>query len=96
MRTCKVTVTGLDGTSHSVEVQAATLFEAASAAITAFRQEGWAAEALTPNARLRVEVHPRPTVHEVSMKAVEQWRRSPSPSPKEFSAKRQFDKRSDR
>ena len=68
-RTCKVTVMGLDGTSHSVEVQAATLFEAASAAITAFRQEGWAADALTPNARLRVEVHPPPTVHEVTLKA---------------------------
>ena len=39
MRTCKVTVTEVDGTSHSVEVQAAALFEAASAAITALPQE---------------------------------------------------------
>jgi hypothetical protein len=40
MRTCRVTVTGVDGTSHSVDVQAASLFEAASAALTAFRQKG--------------------------------------------------------
>src|SRR5436189_6456725 len=92
LRTCRVTVTGPDGTCHSVDVQASSLFEAASAALTAFRQEGWAAEALTPNARLRVEVRPPATVHDVLLKAVEQWRRSPAPSPKDYAAKRRFSK----
>jgi hypothetical protein len=36
-----------------VNVKADTLFEAAAAAIAAFRQERWAAQALTPNATLR-------------------------------------------
>ena len=88
MRACKVIVTGLDGTVHTVEVQAATLFEAASSAISAVRQEGSAAEALTPNVRLRVEVHPPPTVHEVTLKAIEQWRRSPTTSPRDYVLKR--------
>ena len=65
-------------------------FEAAAAAIAAFRQQGWAADAFTANARLRVEVHSPPTVHEVSLKAVEQWRRSPSPSPKERSEREPY------
>ena len=91
---CKVTVTELDGISHSVEVQADALFRGCVRRITAFRQEGWAAEALTPNARPRVEVHPPPTVHEVSMEASSNGadRRA---RPKEFAAKRRLDKRGD-
>ena len=48
---------------HHVEVQASTLFEAGAAAVAAFRQEGWAAAALTPNAVLHIEVQlpPIPT-----------------------------------
>jgi hypothetical protein len=70
-------------------VQASSLFEAASAALTAFRQhQGWATEALTPNARFRVEVHHSPTVHDVPLKAIEQWQRSPTISPKEYVMKR--------
>ena len=89
LRTCRVTVTGLDGVSHSVEIQAASLYEAASAALTAFRQQpGWATDALTPNARFRVEVQHPPTVHDVPLKAIEQWRRSPTTSPKDYFMKR--------
>ena len=89
VRTCRVTVNGLDGISHSVEVQASSLFEAASVPLTAFRQQpGWATEALTPNARFRVEVQHLPTVHDVPLKAIEQWRRSPTTSPKDYVMKR--------
>jgi hypothetical protein len=63
MRACRVFVTGLDGVTHSVEVQASSLYEAAYAALTALRQHGWAEEALTPNAHLRVEVQHPATVH---------------------------------
>ena len=89
MRSCRVSVTGLDGVTHSVDVQASSLFEAASVALTAFRQhQGWATEALTPNARFRVEVQHPPTVHDVPLKAIEQWRRSPTTSPKDYVMKR--------
>ena len=65
-----------------MQVQASSLFEAAAQAVAAFREQGWAAEALKPNATLRVEVHVPPVVHDVPLKAVKQWRRSPSASPK--------------
>jgi hypothetical protein len=88
VRTCRVTATDLDGVSHHVDVQASTLFEAAAAAVAAFRQQGWAAAALTPNATLRVEVQLPPIVHDVPLKSIERWLRTPSVSPKEEMAKR--------
>jgi hypothetical protein len=89
MRSCRVSVTDLDGVTHSVDVQTSSLSEAASVALTAFRQhQGWATEALTPNARFRVEVQHPPTVRDVPLKAIEQWRRSPATSPRDYVVKR--------
>lgn len=88
VRTCRVTLRDAEGTAHEVTVQAATLFEAAAAAVATFRQQGWAAEALTPHARLRVEVQLPSIVHEVPLKAVERWLRSSSTSPKDLALKR--------
>ncbi len=73
--------------THSVDIQAATLFEAAAEAVRMFRQQGWAAAALAPHAVLRVEVRLPAVVHDVPLAAVEQWQQSPSPSPKEKLAK---------
>lgn len=73
---------------HHVDVQASTLFEAAAAALAAFRHQGWAVGALTPNATLRVEVQLPPIVHDVPLKSIERWLRTPSVSPKEEMAKR--------
>jgi hypothetical protein len=83
-----VTVRDIGGTAHHVDVQASSLFEAAAAAVAAFRQQGWAADALTPNATLRVEVQLPPIVHDVPLKALKRWVRTPSVSPKEEMAKR--------
>jgi len=81
LRTCRVTVKDLEGVAHRVEVQASTLFEAGAAAVAAFRQQGWAAEALTPNAVLHIEVQLPPITHDVPLKAIERWLRTPSVSP---------------
>ena len=80
----------LDGTTHTVTVSAATLFEAAAAAVSAFRREPWAADALTPTAVLHVEVQVPPVAHDVPLHAVERWRNGPSASPREHAAKRRF------
>ena len=79
----RVSVTGLDEVTHSVDVQASSLFEAASVALTAFRQhQGWATEALTPQRSVPSRYGNPPTVHDVPLKAIEQWRRSPATSPR--------------
>lgn len=85
-RVCKVPVRDVEGITHSVSVNASSLFEAAAAGLAAFRRQGWAAE--TPNAILRVEVQMPAVVHEVPLKAVERWLRSPSASPKNMISKR--------
>jgi hypothetical protein len=78
----------VQGVTHAVTVTAATLFEAAAAAIAMFRQESWAADALTPNAVLHLELQLPPIVHDVPLRAVERWMHSPSASPREQMTKR--------
>ena len=83
VRTCRLWVRDMEDTSHHVDVQASSMFEAAAAAVAAFRQHGWAAAALTANAIMRVEVQLPAVVHEVPLTAVDRWLRTPSTSPKE-------------
>jgi len=85
-RTCKVSITDVEGMTHSLTVSASTLFEAATAALKLFRHEEWALGALTPNAVLEVEVQLPPIVHDVPLKAVERWLQSPG-SPKDQAIK---------
>jgi hypothetical protein len=87
LRTCVVSIRDAEGSTHSVTVHASTLFEAAAAAVAAFRQEEWAADALTPAAVLRVEVQVPSVVHEIRLKSVERWARSANASPQERLAK---------
>lgn len=83
LRTCRVTLKDVEGVAHHVEVQAASLFEAGAIAVAAFRQHGWAIDALTPAATLRIEVHLPPIAHDVPLKAIERWQRTPSASPRD-------------
>ena len=89
-RACRVTIRDVDGVAHHVDVQGSTLFEAAASAVAIFREQGWAARALTANAVLRVEVRMPPVVHDVPLKAIEQWLSSPSQSPRDQLMKRQL------
>jgi len=57
-------------------------------AVAACRQQGWAAEALTPNAILHIEVQLPPITHDVPLKAIERRPRTPCVSPKEEVGKR--------
>ena len=41
LRTCKVSVSDVDGVEHSVEVTAETLYGAAAAALVAFHDDAW-------------------------------------------------------
>ena len=83
IRTCRVTLRDVDGVAHAVEVQGSSLYEAAAAALAAFKQHAWSGSALTPNAVLRIEVLAPPVVHDVPLRAVERWLQSPATSPKD-------------
>ena len=86
-RSCTISLCDSEGVTHSVQVQASSLYEAAARGVAAFREQGWAAEGLTPSAVVRVEVQVPPVVHEVPLRVVERWLRSPSASPREAAAK---------
>jgi hypothetical protein len=43
VRSCRVTIRDIDGLAHSVDVTAATLFEAVAHAIAALRRDDWVA-----------------------------------------------------
>jgi hypothetical protein len=89
-RSCRVTIRDIEGVSHQVEVTGTTLFEAAAAALAAFREQGWGVDALTPNAVLRVEVQTPAVIHDVPLKAVARWLQSPTNSPRQALVKRQL------
>jgi hypothetical protein len=44
LRTCKVSVTDIQDVEHSVEVTAATLYEAVATALAALQQDTWVGE----------------------------------------------------
>ena len=84
LRTCRVTLKNLDGVAHRVDVHylRCSRPEPLPSPPSA-RRAG--AEALTPNAVLHIEVQLPPITHDVPLKAIERWLRTPSVSPKEQS-----------
>lgn len=88
LRSCRVSVRDLNGVLHTVEVGAVTLFEAAAQAVAIFEREAWAAEALTVNAVLDVEVTLPPVVHHVPLAAVRKWQAGLTTSPRVQAIKR--------
>jgi hypothetical protein len=77
-----VTLTDVEGISHTVEVSAESLYEAAALALRELRQEPWVA-ALPPHARFDISVTAPAIHHTVALRAVEQWLREPARSPEE-------------
>jgi hypothetical protein len=71
-KTCKVTVTDNDGTSHCVTVTAPTLYTAAAAGLAALRNSGWANVPMDPR-RILVSVSEVPVEHEVNFAALMRW-----------------------
>ena len=90
VRRCRVSVRSADGCLHTVDAEGGSLFEVAAAAVALLRNEGWT-DALTPNAVLQIEVQLPPVVHQVPLRAVERWLRSPSASPSEAVSKKYAD-----
>ena len=87
-RTCVVSFRDIDGMQHSVEVTAASLYEAAALGVKAFRASIFA-EWVKPGTatRLRVTVKSEEATHEVRVAQIEQWLQSSGKSPREQALK---------
>ena len=84
LRTCVVSFRDIDGMQHAVEVNAASLYEAAVLGLKAFRSSSFAEHSLPgTNTRLKVTVRSEEATHEVAVGRVETWLRGQGKSPRE-------------
>ena len=79
-RACTVSFTDTEGFRHSVEVQAASLYEAVGIAIQAFREHDCLPG---PAALVEIEVCGPRVKHAVNMLKVREWANGAAKSPKE-------------
>lgn len=86
-RTCTVTFTDSNGMSHSVQVVASTLYEAAVIALKEFRSCSFTEASAGKATKLSVAVSGPAEAHEISVGQVESWLRSGARSPREQSMK---------
>ena len=70
---CRVTYLDSGHVEHVVEVTADSLFEAAAAAVRAFREGALVDELPVAGTELRITVLPLPVEHRVRLQRVEQW-----------------------
>ncbi len=73
--------------SHSVEVVASTLYEAAALAVAEFRHCGFADAAPGSVARLRVYVEAPTTTHDLSVRKLSTWLEAGGKIPREQAMK---------
>jgi len=67
-RSCRVTISELEGVAHTVEVTATSLYEAIALGLVALRGNNWVMGIPDRFAPVRVRVSNVPVVHEVKMK----------------------------
>ena len=85
IRSCRVTIQDTEGASHTVEVTAATLYEAVAQALAALRGHDWVAEIAQGVNVARVSVSDVRIEHEVRLGDFSRWLNRTSGSPREVS-----------
>jgi len=86
-RACIVSFTDPEGLTHSVEVAADSVFQAAALAVAEFRRCGFTQAGVGPATHLRVAVKAPATIHDVRFSRLEAWLQSNGRSPKEQALK---------
>jgi hypothetical protein len=82
LRLCTVGFKAATGISHSVEVEAETLYEAAALGLARLKSDGWV-EGLGPGTRLEIVVRQPPTHHTLTVSQLQQWVNGTTSSPAE-------------
>jgi hypothetical protein len=80
-----VSVSDLDGIEHTVEVTAATLYEAVAAALAAFREDEWVGKIGSGLTTVNVTVQQPAVEHHVRVKDFLAWLKKRGGSPAEVS-----------
>jgi hypothetical protein len=85
VRSCRVTIQDLDGVSHTIEVTAATLYEAVGRGLAAIRGNEWVAGIAQGLNVVRVSVADVRIEHEVKLMDFTKWMEKTGGSPREVS-----------
>ena len=80
IRLCVVSFQSPSAVTHSVEVQAESLYEAAALGLSRLRKDGWI-EGLGPGSRLEIQVREPGSHHTLSVQQVQRWIDSVNASP---------------
>ena len=83
-RSCRVTVQDSEGISHTVDVTAATLYEAVAQGLAAFRSDDWVTDIGSHDGAVKVCVAEIRVEHEVKLKDFTSWLEQPGRSPREI------------
>jgi hypothetical protein len=83
VRSCRVTIEGTDGVAHTVEVTAATLYEAVAQGIAALRGRDWVDALPEGHNLIKVAVAEVPVVHQVKAIEFAKWLERAGGSPRD-------------
>jgi hypothetical protein len=83
VRSCRVTIQDMDGVSHTVEITAATLYEAVAQGLAAIRANEWVAEIAQGLNVVKVSVADVRVEHEVKLMDFTKWLEKNGGSPRE-------------
>jgi hypothetical protein len=72
LRSCTVSFRGPSGITHSVDVLAESLYEAAAIGVALLKKDGWI-EGLGPATRLEIAVRSPATNHVLSVNQLQRW-----------------------
>jgi hypothetical protein len=90
VRSCRVTIQDMDGVSHTVEVTAATLYEAVAQGLAAIRGNEWVAGIAQGLNVIKVSVADVRVEHEVKLMEFTKWLEKVGGSPRETSDRRRI------
>jgi hypothetical protein len=82
LRLCTVSFKAATGISHSVEVEAESLYEAAALGLARLKEDGWI-EGLGPATILEIQVREPATHHSITVERLHRWIDGTTASPVE-------------
>jgi hypothetical protein len=83
VKSCRVTITDLEGVSHTAQVTASTLYEAVALGLAAVRGAEWVAGFPEGLATVRVSVTSVPVEHAIRVRDFTRWLERKGGSPRE-------------
>src|SRR5258707_2750742 len=83
VRSCRVTIQDMDGVSHTVEVTAATLYEAVAQGLAAIRGNDWVSGFAEGHGVVKVSVTDVRVEHEVKLGDFTKWVERKGGSPRD-------------